>query len=345
MGKGICPCFAKEIGGFTYIEGDYPQYYRLKNHFVELEKNLTEGEIRCIRKLSISPQEYTESEKPDSVVTLEQYGLICTDENNKYYVASRFLADYIRAGVYEEKLSQEGGISIEAIVKEIVTVIYKINDKYKSLYGKFMFDPANNTTLLYQALSTKCDSPEKAPNFVNSIYLLYWEGAKENGRAGEKLPEYFRKTMFRKSMDRIRHIFGKAHQQDKLDTNYDQIDKIPALQFIIGDSIEPQSPSDWLYFQERMLILFLQELKDLDDSIGKELRDGALYNGIIVEVENKGAKFKNVKYKYWHMPLRPYKCYLDSFCIGEEVCFTVKEIMDPYDPSKSYWMAKDVRRI
>ncbi len=342
--SGGVPCFAKEIGGFTYIEGNYPQYYRLKNHFVELEKNLTDSEIRCIRKLSISPQEYTESEKPDSVVTLEQYGLICTDENNKYYVASRFFADYIRAGVYEEKLYQEEGISIEAIVKEIITVIYKINDKYKSQYGKFMFDPANNTTLLYQALSTKCDSSEKAPNFVNSIYLLYWEGAKENGRAGEKLPEYFRKTMFRKSMDRIRHILGKAHQQDKLDTNYDQIDKISALQFIIGDSIEPQSPSDWLYFQERMLILFLQELKDLDDSIGKELQDGALFNGVIVEVENKGTIFKNIKYRYWSMPLRPYRCYLDSFCNGEEVCFTAKKVMDPNDPSKSYWMAKDVQK-
>ncbi|MBR4388908.1 MAG: hypothetical protein IKT00_07005 [Prevotella sp.] len=207
-----------------------------------------------------------------------------------------------------------------------------------------MFDPTNDTHRLYQALSEKCDSLKKAPNFVNSIYLLYWEGSKENGKAGEKLPEYFKKTMFRKAMDRIRHVFGKAHQQDKLDTNYDQIDKATALQFIIGDSVEPQSASDWLHFQERMLILFLQELKELDDSIGKELRDGALYNGVIVDVDNKGTTFKNVKYKYWHMPLRPYKCYLDSFCKGEEVCFIAKNIIDPYDPSKSYWMAKNVQK-
>lgn len=342
--SGGVPCFAKEIGGFTLIDNIYPQYYRLKNHFVELEKNLTDGEIKCLRRLSISPQEYTETEKPESVVTLEQYGLICTDDNNKYYVASRFFADFIRAGMYDEKLSDEDITSIDTIVNEIANTIYKINDRWKSLNGKFMFDPSNDTHRLYLALNEKCDSLEKAPNFVNSIYLLYWEGSKENGKAGEKLPEYFRKTMFRKSMDRIRHIFGKAHQQDKLDTNYDQIDKIPALQFIIGDSIEPQSPSDWLYFQERMLILFLQELKDLDDSIGKELQDGALFNGVIVEVKNKGVKFKNVKYKYWHMPLRPYRCYLDSFCNGEEVLFTAKRIMDPYDPSKSYWMAKDVQK-
>lgn len=343
--SGGVPCFAKEIGGFTLIDNTYPQYYRLRNHFVELEKNLTDNEIKCLRMLSVSPQEYETTKKPESVVNLEQYGLIYTDENNKYYVASRFFSDYIRARVYEENFTKEEGISIEAIVKKIANAIYNINDRWKSLNGKFMFDPSNDTHKLYLALSEKCDSPEKAPNFVNSIYLLYWEGAKENGRAGEKLPEYFRKTMFRKSMDRIRHIFGKAHQQDKLDTNYDQIDKITALQYIIGDSTEPQSPLDWLHFQERMLILFLQELKDLDDSIGKELRDGDLFNGVIEEVENKGAIFKNVKYKYWHMPLRPYGCYLDSFCIGEDVCFTAKKIIDQNDPSKSYWMAKDVRRI
>lgn len=344
ISSGGVPCFAKEIGGFTYIEGNYPQYYRLKNHFVELEKNLTDSEIRCLRKLLISPQEYTEPEKPESVVTLKQYGIISINEDNEYYISSRFFADYIRAGVYDDKLSNEDLTSIDTIVKEIANAIYKINDRWKNLNGKFMFDPSNDTHRLYLALNEKCDSPEKVPNFVNSIYLLYWEGAKENGRAGEKLPKYFRTTMFRKSMDRIRHIFGKAHQQDKLDTNFDQIDKITALKFIIGDSIEPQSPSDWLHFQERMLILFLQELKDLDDSIGKELRDGALFNGVIVEVENKGAKFKNVKYKYWHLPLRPYRCYLDSFCNGEEVRFTAKNIMDPNDPSKSYWMAKDVQK-
>ncbi|MBR4388909.1 MAG: hypothetical protein IKT00_07010 [Prevotella sp.] len=119
VSSGGVPCFAKEIGGFTYIEDNYPQYYRLKNHFVELEKNLTESEIKCLRMLSVSPQEYKASEKPGSVVTLEQYGFICTDENNRYYVTSRFFADFIRAGVYDEKMSNEDVISIETIVCDI----------------------------------------------------------------------------------------------------------------------------------------------------------------------------------------------------------------------------------
>lgn len=343
VSSGGVPCFAKEIGGFTYIEDHYPQYYRLKNHFVELEKNLTESEIKYLRMLSVSPQEYNASEKPESVVTLEQYGFICTDENNRYYVTSRFFADFIRAGVYDEKMSNEDIISIETIVREIANAIYKINDRWMNLHGKYMFDPSNDTHRLYQALSEKCDIPEKAPNFVNSIYLLYWEGTKENGKAGDKLPEYFKKTMFRKAMDRIRHVFGKAHQQDKLDTNYDQIDKATALQFIIGDSVEPQSASDWLHFQERMLILFLQELKELDDSIGKELRDGVSFDGIIVEITGQdGKKYKNVQYKYCMYPLRPKCSKLDILSIGDEVSFVAREETDIYNPSISHWYAYNV---
>ena len=55
ISSGGVPCFAKEIGGFTYIEDCYPQYYRLKNHFAELVKNLTDSEIKCLRTILVSP--------------------------------------------------------------------------------------------------------------------------------------------------------------------------------------------------------------------------------------------------------------------------------------------------
>ena len=191
---------------------------------------------------------------------------------NKYFISSQFYADYIKAGLYDERLYEEDSPTLDGIIDEIVNTFYNINEKSKSHYGKFMFDPSNDTTrLLYQDLRKKCDSRDKVPNFINSIYLLYWEGAKERGIAGYKLPEFFKKTVFRKAMDRLRHVFGKAHQQDKLDTCYDQIDKPSALKVITGDSIEPQSPSDWLFFQERMLDLFLQELKTLYDAYEKNM--------------------------------------------------------------------------
>ena len=342
--SGGIPCFAKEIGATIYVEGDFPQYNRLSNHFAEIEKNLTDGEIKCLRSLLSSPKEYVLSEVPKSITELEDLGLIKKSENNKYYIPCKFYSDYIKAELYEEQLSEIDNSTIDKTVDEIEDLIYNINEKSKNLYAWFMFDPSNDTAKLYKALRTKCDNREKAPNLVNSIYLLYWEGAKENGIAGYKLPEFFKKTIFRKAMDRIRHVFGKAHQQDKLDTNYDQLDKATALKVIIGDSIEPQTPSDWLHFQESMLNLFSQELKDLFIGIGKELREGCMFDGVIIEVQKNGATFKNVQYKYWHIPLRPYKCTLDSYEVGDEVRFIAKNVQNQLDPTKSYWMASNVQR-
>ena len=172
--SGGVPCFAKEIGAFTYIENKYPQYNRLNNHFVELEKNLTESEIKHLRMLSFSSQKYTDTEKPEPIVSLEQYGFIRINDNNMYYIASRFFAEYLRAKVYEEQLKNDTETSsLDTIVDEIEEAFYRINDKWNNLHNKFMFDPTNDTARLYKALRLKCDNREKFPTFINSIYLLF----------------------------------------------------------------------------------------------------------------------------------------------------------------------------
>lgn len=346
--SGGVPCFAKEIGGFTYIEGNYPQYYRLKNHFVELEKNLTESEIKCLRTLSVSPQEYEASEKPESVVTLEQYGFICTDENNKYYIASRFFSDFIRAGIYEDRLKETGDHSIDTIVDEIEKAFYNINDKWHSIYNIYMFDPTNDTSRLYKDLRLKCDGREKIPNFINSIYVLYWEGAKEN-KAGDKIPDQFKWTMFRKSMDRIRHILGKAHQQDKLIQSAGQIDKPTALKEIWGYSTEPQSPQEWLHFQECMLTRFLQELNEIYKVIGgyspKKTISTSCIPKIVVGTFKKGtygAK-DTVEQDFWKnihevRSVRDDENIEDGDLVEYKLCWEY----DPRDSSKKVYYAEDV---
>ena len=346
--SGGVPCFAKEIGGFTYIEGNYPQYNRLKNHFVELEKNLTDGEFKFLRTLSVSPQEYEASEMPESVVALEQYGFIRTDENNKYYVASSFFADYIRARVYEDRLKDVEDSNIDSVVNRIEDVTYSINDKWKNLHGKPMFDPSIDIVILYRALRAKCDCREKAPDFVNSIYLLYWEGSKENESAGAKIPNAFKYTIFRKAMDRIRHTFGKAHQQDKLTTSYGQIGKGAALKEIYGEATEPQTPTEWLHFQECMLTRYLQELTDLyecicNGSINKGLVNGNVFEGTIVEIPKQdGRVFKNVQCPYSTHPLIIRNSRLHELTIGSKVKFTAIQEVDRYDATKTIWVASEV---
>lgn len=264
--SGGVPCFAKEIGAIVNIENNYPLYNRLNIHFAEIVKNLNDNEMRCLRDLQLSPKDISSSKKTKSIVTLEEYGIICLDKNNRYKIASRFFADYIRAGILEENCVRNDEPVIDRIVQDIKRVYYNINDRYYNLYGKCMFDPTKDTVNLFDDLPKRCDSREKVPNFVNTIYLLYWEGAKES-KGGDKIPDPYKWTMFRKAMDRIRHIIGKAHQQDKLEILPGQIDKATALKEIWGDSIEPQTSEEWLYFQECMLHRFLQELTELYNSI------------------------------------------------------------------------------
>lgn len=341
--SGGVPCFAKEIGAYTYIEGVYPDYDCLSKHFSEIEKMLIKEETNYLRELLYAPKEYDPFNVPKSIKVLEKYGLIKKDDNSKYAISIRFFSDYLHARLLDKQQASSDNISIDSIVDRIDETIYQINDKWNTLYGKFMFDPGIDTGRLYRDLRKKCDCREKAPNFINSIYLIYWEGAKEN-KEGDKIPFYFKRTMFRKAMDRIRHIIGKAHQQDKLQTFDGQIDKPTALKEIWGKTIEPQTPNEWLFFQECMLIRFLQELIDIYDSIGKELREGEEYEGVIIEVTGAdGNIYKNVQCKYCLYPLRPRNSNLSILLDGDEVKFIAKEQTDYNNPLKKHWAAYNIQ--
>lgn len=342
--SGGVPCFAKEIGARTYIEEAYPEYDCLSKHFSEMEKMLLEEETNTLRELLYVPKEYDPFIIPKSIKVLEKYGLIKKDDQNKYIISIHFFSDYLHARLLDKQQASSDNISIDSIVDKIDETIYQINDKWNALYGKFMFDPGIDMGRHYRDLRKKCDCREKAPNFINSIYLIYWEGAKEN-KEGDKIPFYFKITMFRKAMDRIRHIIGKAHQQDKLQTFDGQIDKPTALKEIWGKTTEPQTPNEWLFFQERMLIRFLQELTDIYDSIGKELCEGEEYEGIIIEKTGTYGKiYKKVLCKYYPYPLKLKDSNLSLLSGGDEVKFIAKEQQDINNPSRNYWMAYNIRK-
>lgn len=265
--SGGVPHFAKEIGGFLYVEKQYPKYTILESHFQEFKRLLSQNEISILRDLQSASKNY--QERTTSLTKLEEYGII-EKVNDKYSIKCGFLEDYIRASVHEARIiSSIEEKSFTGIVNAIQDKIHAINDDWLNRYGVHLFDVSDNTFLYYRDMSQICDSREKFTNCINSIYLLYWEGAKENDVAGAKLPDCFKYSMFRKSMDRIRHVFGKAHEPAKLETRYGQVNKPTALMEITGSSIEPQTPEEWCHFQERLLNRLLQELIDIYNSISQ----------------------------------------------------------------------------
>ena len=354
--SGGVPCFAKEIGARTYIKGKYPGYDCLSKHFLEIEKMLTDDETNCLRDLLYAPKEYDSSEIPNSINLLEQYGLIAKKENNKYTISIRFFSDYLHAKLLDKQLSVPVDLRIDEIVEKIDETIIHINEKWKVLSGIYMFDRANDSGRLYRALGKACDCREKVPNFINSIYLIYWEGAKES-KGGDKIPDTFKWTMFRKAMDRIRHTLGKAHQQDKLEKLPGQIDTPTALKEIWGSSIEPSNPDEWLRFQKCMLNRFMQELIDLNDYIEKELYeknktitpsfdeglcDGEEYEGTVIEVQNQRGTFLNIRCDSCPYPLQV-KSWKEEVYADENVIFRASWVPHKKDPNKKFWYAEDVR--
>ncbi len=344
--SGSVPCFAKIIGFTFLIEKNYPQYNCLTVQFAEIERNLTNSEIRSLRELLSSPKQYLDTDKKESIISLEDYGIIRMDDNNRYYIPSRFFADYLRAKLQEEKSSTIDIIDYNKYVDGIAEKICRINDIWHNKFGIYMFDIENDTQRHYSTLRKPCDNPDQFTSFINAIYLLYWEGAKENEIAGYKIPDYFKRTIFRMSMDRIRHVFGKAHEKYKLTTRYGQVSITTALSEITGYSTEPETPEEWLSFQECMLKRLLKELSDINKSITPEVVNGGTFTGVVVEIVKPDGKiFKNVQSEISHRLLRIKNSNLNDLHDGDNVSFIARQESDPTDSLMTYWVAYNVHTI
>lgn len=339
ISSGGVPCFSKEIGAYIYIEGMYPEYDCISKHFPEIENNLSDEEIRYLRELLFAPKEYESI--PKSIKELEEYGLIIKDEQNKYNISIRFFADYLHAKLLDEQHVSTNGSTINSIVDKIEDTIYQINNNWNTLCGKHMFDPAINDQKLFRSLRIECDCREKSSSFVNSIYILYWEGSKENGIV--KIPEEFKWTMFRKAMDCLRHTIGGAHQEDKLKQNPGQIKKDIALKEIYGSQIEPQSKKEWLYFQQCMLNRFCNELINLNKSVEKQIQNSNQKQVFGIFHKGIGGKRDSVEqddlgyYQQVHSIRQG-----EILNEGDEVEYLLCWKPNPQDPMRKFWYAEDV---
>ena len=263
ISTGGVPFYAKAIGSKLCVDLEYPDYTCLQNQFTELEKLFSKDEIRLLQDIQKSPKLYKEP-LPSSVKNLSKYGIIKKGTNNKYILPIKFYVDYLRAHLYDIVIAGQNQMpSVGYLVDKIAELIYTINENRKRQQGKFMFDPSNDMAIQLNYLRTPCTDRGKFSNFIDVIYIIYWEGSKINSTAGAKLPIRFQDSMFRKAIDRLRHTFGNAHQTDKLIKTSNQIDKGEALQEITGYQYEPQNTNDWLNLQDCILNRFIKELEEI----------------------------------------------------------------------------------
>ena len=265
---GGVPFYAKSIGSMLCVDSVFPNYISFQDHFSEMEKMLSEEEFKTLRMLHNSPKSFAEP-LPNSVQNLVSYGLLKRDSKNRYYIPIKLYVDYIKSLIYDQHNgAKNDNNTINQLVEKIVTLIYTINENWMRRHRVFMFDPSNDDAAIHHKnLRTICTDRGKFSNFINAIYILHWEGSKERGVGGAKLPTAFKESYFRKAIDRLRHTFGNAHQTDKLETKERQIDKGSALEFFTGSSTEPITPTDWMQLQDSILKQYLEELTKIHASI------------------------------------------------------------------------------
>lgn len=83
---------------------------------------------------------------------------------------------------------------------------------------------------------------------------------------------------------------------------------------------------------------------DKDEEI-VELKDGGVFEGVVVEVEINGQFQKRVKYEHYWKPLPITRSDVDILSEGDLVDFVAVGKPDKYDPNKTFFMASDVRKL
>ena len=260
---GGIPFYAKSIGVNICVNSVLPDFTSIEGQLVEMEKIFSDNEKKILRDIVRNHKTYSEP-LSISLRNLLNYGLIIKDNKNKCSIPFKLYSDYIKAHIIEQQAVKTEMRTIDSLVDSVENLIYTINENYIRNHPNHMFDPSNDTPLQYKYLRTQCVDRGRFSNFIDAIYILHWEGSKENGVSGAKLPHSYKYSMFRRAIDRLRHTFGNAHQTDKLETIGNQLDKGSAIEVFTGSQSEPHVPSDWLNLQENILKQYIEELKKIN---------------------------------------------------------------------------------
>lgn len=269
ISSGGVPFYAKTIGKHIIFDKSFPTYSILEGQLFELEKNLSSDAKKMLYSIQRKPIEEPEV-NPNSINTLKSLGLLIKNSHNQLSIPIKYLSDYIASKIADDNSSDESTNNLLQIVDSIGELIVRINNNQISKNGRPLIPARVDAYTLYKYLRTPADSQDKFTNFINSMYVLYWDNSKaELYSNGYKLAYA---SMFRKSMDRIRHIYGIAHEGENLDVAPGQISIENALQYISGFPIVPKSSQDFLTLQFSLLNHFMADLVRINQKIENDLR-------------------------------------------------------------------------
>lgn len=347
---GGVPYYAKFIGS-SFLNGtitEMPDYSILRDYLMGIyeSKFMTETERSALKMLSKGGTKFGKG-VPDGINSLYIKGLVEINDNEEYYIAIEYLADYVNAinsniqiDISPDIEKQERSI----LVDEIIRLRNSVNKTYKS---NPPFLTSTEDPIEFNNLKVPCYDESTLFGFATSLCKLYYEGSEK----GNRLPVGFYERDF------IRMIRALRNKCDHRDCEPTQM-KDDRLYEIINNGKPIFSSEHFKNVQTNVLHMFKDELL-LMQTKSPEFRkkeggdppkatvnrsgfeDGNYYEGIIVEVSNSHGTFLNVKCNIYPFPLQ-IKSKRGDVYEDEAVFFRAVSEPNLNDPNKTFWKADDV---
>lgn len=260
--SGGVPFYGKHIANYIVREWKQPNFSILKSFFNEVETSLLSEEKKILYDLAKLPKNIKNSKV---IINLLDRGIIRKTENKSFEVSIGFYRDYLLATINDSQKTQSKIPESHILTKKITDLIETINNTLINKKKSLMFELVNDNSSLESDLRTECFSKEQFADFTSSLYRIYFERTKGNGKKGDRLPNnhYKHKSDFSKCVDTLRHTFGGGHLVHTFKPTNGQITKAEALKKLVGTNNEPYNGDDFYKLQISLLKLFEGELNNI----------------------------------------------------------------------------------
>ncbi len=345
---GGVPYYAKYIGS-SFMNGtitEMPDYSILRDYLMEVYENkfMTDAERSALILLAKGSRDFANT-VPDGVNSLFLKGLVENSNNDEYYIAIQYLADYVNAVNSNNILVTSSDVEkkeLDMLVDEIIRLRIAVNKSYRDK----PFVSTDDDSIDFPNLRKPCTDESTLFAFATSMYKLYYEGSGK----GCRLPVGFHDNEFSRMIRVLRH---KCDHQNCVSALMDDDE----LYGMINNGRRPIYPAHFSNIQKNVLLLFKDELLSMQEnstsrkqttpnipiipSRPEQLEEGNNYEGVIVEINNQYGTFLKVKCALFPFPLQINSQREDVY-EDEEVIFTAIIGPNLKNPSRPFWMADDV---
>ena len=271
--SGGVPFYGKIIGNYICRQNACPDYSELRPFFRELvQKQFNPVQLSILRNLVDGVQ----PERTDSLIELEEEGIVTKKQGGNYKICIGFLADYIKSNsdiimpmIDHNNVDDDEYIKL---VDDIFLTIRDINLTRRSKNQDYIFHPTDSDDTQTR-MKTICSSRTDLESFAKHVYITYLErtskykdGERIEGTYGSCLPDDFKTTNpFYGAIGVLRHI--NIHSDFKKRPN--QMSVSDALSYF-GFEILPVEPKDIGKLQLNILRKMSGVLKEILSYVQKE---------------------------------------------------------------------------